>query len=60
MFHTYFGGAEHNYNILKRAEGHLRSLNANSRSFQGHMVKLLLNIGVTHVSYLIWGHKTQL
>ena len=60
MFHTYVGGAEHNYNILKRAEGHLRSINVNSRSFQGHTLTQLLNTSVADVLYLIWGHKTQL
>ena len=57
MFYTYFGDVEPNYSNLKRIEGHLRSIRAISRSCQGRTHKLLLYASVTHVSYLIWGHK---
>ena len=60
MFDTYFGGIEHNYNILNIIEGHLRPINAIPRSFQGQALKLSLYRSVTHVAQLIWGHKTQL
>ena len=60
MFYTYFGDVEPNYSNLKRIEGHLRSIRAISRSCQGRTHKLLLYASVTHVSYLIWGHKTLL
>ena len=60
MFDTYFGGIEHNYNILNEIEGHLRSINAISRSFQGQTIKSLLYTNLTHVSYLIKAHITQL
>ena len=50
MFDTYFGGIEHNYNILNVIEGHLRSVNAISRSFQGQALKLSLYRSVTHVA----------
>ena len=60
MSHTYFLGVEHTYIILNRIEGHLRSISAISKSCQGQTLKLLLYASVTHVSYLIWGHKTLL
>ena len=53
MFHTYFWDVEHNNSILNRIEGHLRSVSAISRSYQGQT----LYARVTHVSYLIWRHK---
>ena len=53
MFDTYFGGIEHNYNILNIIEGQLRSINAISRSFQGQALKLSLYRSVTRVALLI-------
>ena len=50
MFDTYFGGVEHNYNILNIIEGHLRPINAIPRSFQGQALKLSLYRSVTHVA----------
>ena len=53
MFHAYFGDRKHNYSIINNIEGHLRSVSAISRSYQGQT----LYARVTHVSYLIWRHK---
>ena len=58
MFYTYFGGVEPNYSNINRIEGHLRSIKAIPRLFQGQTNKHLLYAGVTNVSYLIVGHKT--
>ena len=60
MSYTYFGGVEPNYSNINRIEGHLRSIIAISRLFQGQTHKRLLHASVIHVSYLIWGYKTQL
>ena len=61
MSYTYFGGVEPKYSNIKRIEGHLRSIQGHFKVMsRSNAFKLVLYTSVTHVSYLFWGHETQL